>query len=46
MSRSEYQVLRKKNRVPVCEEDSMMRFYEPIDHKQRVLKKWLKAPER
>jgi hypothetical protein len=46
MAYRENLLLRKKKAVPLSEEESMKRFYEPIDHKQRVLNKWLKAPER
>ena len=46
MSYEKNLILRKKKKVPLCEEDSMRRFYEPINNKQRVLNKWLKPPEK
>ena len=37
---------RKKNKRPISEEDCMLKFYEPVDKKQKVLNKWLRPPER
>lgn len=31
---------------PVSEQESMIKFYEPIENKQKILNKWLKKPER
>jgi hypothetical protein len=36
----------RKNKRPISEEDCMIKFYEPVDKKQKVLNKWLKPPER
>ena len=46
MSSSRLDHKRKIKIRPVTEYECMIKFYEPIDDKQKVLKKWLKKPER
>jgi hypothetical protein len=45
---SSYRLDHKRNIKgrPVTEHECMIKFYEPIDDKQKVLKKWLRKPER
>ena len=44
MSSLEYKRRRKKQ--PITEQECMIKFYESIDNKQRIMNKWLKKPER
>jgi hypothetical protein len=38
---------RKKSKErPITEQDCMIKFYEPFENKQKILKKWLMKPER
>jgi hypothetical protein len=46
MPRSESAIGLKQRKYPISEHECMIKFYSPIEHKQRVLKKWLKPPER
>ena len=41
---SEYQRMKKKRLL--CEEESMLKFYEPINRKEKILNKYLKPPEK
>jgi hypothetical protein len=44
MSSLEYR--RRKKKRPITEHECMIKFYEPIANKQRIMNKWLKKPER
>ena len=44
MSGMEYKLKKREKRL--AELETMRKFYEPLDHKQRVLNKWLKKPRR
>jgi hypothetical protein len=46
MRRTEYDLILKKTKYPISEQECMTKYYSPIDNKQRVLNKWLKEPER
>ena len=37
---------RKKDRPLRNEEESMRKFYEPIESKQQILNRWLRQPQR
>ena len=41
---STFQKIKKKR--PLCEEESMMKFYEPINSNEKILNKYLKKPEK
>lgn len=46
MSYRYFQEQRTKKKRPECEEESMMKFYEPLNSKEKILNKYLKQPER